>query len=216
MCYHTKQSKLPQAVQKRFNATIENRKTFVQAENINGFNFPSLPVITNQNPKIITNFNWGLIPSWAKDDKIKAVTLNAKIETLEEKAAFKEVINNRCLIIANGFYEWQWLDAKGKNKIKYEIGHENEELFAFAGIYSKWLNANTGTIVNTFSMVTTKANPLMTEIHNIKKRMPIILKKEDEQRWLQQENHNEFAYPYTTNLVAKQISNRNDNQIALF
>ena len=178
--------------------------------------FPSLPVIIDENPKIITHFNWGLIPSWANDDKIRAVTLNAKVETLEEKASFKEVINNRCLVIANGFYEWQWLDAKGKNKIKYEIGHENEELFAFAGIYSKWLNGNTGNIVNTFSIVTTEANPLMAEIHNIKKRMPIILKKEDEQRWLQHENQKEFAFPYTTNLVAKQISGRNDNQLALF
>ena len=216
MCYHTKQSKIPKVVQRRFNAKIDDISNFVQSENINGFDFPFLPVIEDENPHIITNYNWGLIPSWANDDKIRAVTLNAKVETLEEKASFKEVINNRCLVIANAFYEWRWLDAKGKNKIKYEIGHENEDLFAFAGIYSKWFNSNTGNIVNTFSIVTTEANPLMAEIHNIKKRMPIILKKEDEQRWLQHENQNEFAFPYTTNLVAKQISGRNDNQLALF
>lgn len=107
------------------------------------------------------------------------------------------------MVIANGFYEWQWQDSKGKNKIKYEIGFGNDDLFAFAGIYSQWVNQNTGEIKDTYSIVTTQANQLMAEIHNTKKRMPIILKREDESKWLQHEPINNFAYPYEVNLVAK-------------
>jgi len=86
-------------------------------------------------------------------------------------------------VIANGFFEWQWLDPKGKTKQKYEIGLPDEELFAFAGLYSQWINPATAEVKNTFTIVTTEANPLLSEIHNTKKRMPIILKKEDETHW---------------------------------
>jgi putative SOS response-associated peptidase YedK len=73
------------------------------------------------------------------------------------------------LIIVSGFYEWQWLESKDKNKIKYEIGLENEELFAFGGIYSQCVDTFTGEIRNTYALVTTEANSLMAEIHNIKR-----------------------------------------------
>lgn len=129
--------------------------------------------------------------------------LNAKIETLVEKPAFKNVLNQRCLILANGFYEWQWLDAKGKNKIKFEIGIGNDELFAFAGLYSQWIDPDTSEIVPTFTIVTTEANTLMAEIHNIKKRMPVILRPEDEQHWLHQAPVENFAFPYEVALTAK-------------
>ena len=134
------------------------------------------------------------------------MTLNARIETIEEKPAFKDVVSQRCLVIANGFYEWQWLDSKGKNKIKYEIGLENDELFAFAGLYSNWINKETGEVKNTFTIVTTEANQLMSKIHNIKKRMPIILKREDEEKWLHNLPIKNVAFPYEVKLVAKEIS----------
>ena len=110
--------------------------------------------------------------------------MNAKIETLAQKPSFRDVINNRCLIIADGFYEWQWLDPKGKNKQQYLIGLPNNELFAFAGIYSHWLDKKTGNIINSYSIITTEANPFMQEIHNSKKRMPVILTRENEKDWL--------------------------------
>jgi putative SOS response-associated peptidase YedK len=78
-----------------------------------------------------------LIPAWAKDKTIQQYTLNAKIETLNEKPSFKNNIKNRCLVIADGYYEWQWLDPKGKNKQKYLITLTSEEPFAFAGICAK-------------------------------------------------------------------------------
>ena len=106
-------------------------------------------------------------------------------------------------MIANGFYEWQWHDTKGKNKTKFEIGIGNDDLYAYAGLYSQWTDKITGEIKDTYTIVTTEANPLMAEIHNIKKRMPIILKPEDEVKWLEHSPVNKFAYPsYEVNLVA--------------
>ena len=202
MCFHSKQTKLALEVENRFNAKIDNIDVFKPHENINGFEYPLTPVIIDEKPEIITHYNWGLIPHWSKDDEIKKFTLNARIETVDEKPSFRNSVNKRCLVIANGFYEWQWLDSKGKNKIKYEIGIGNDDLFAFAGLYSQWINNNTGEIKDTYTIVTTQANALMSEIHNIKKRMPIILMPEDEKNWLNHNPINEFAFPYDVNLIA--------------
>lgn len=206
MCFHSKQTKLALEVENRFKAKIDNPEEFKTSEHINAFNFPKTAIITNENPELITHYNWGLIPSWANDEEIRKMTVNAKIETITEKPSFKNVIDNRCLIIANGFYEWQWLDSKGKNKNKFEIGIGNEDLFAFAGLYSKWIDKSTGEIRNTYTMITTEANPLMAKIHNTKKRMPIILKPEDEVKWLNREPINNFAFPYEVNLIATSLS----------
>lgn len=215
MCYHTIQTKLALQIENRFNAQIENKQEFAPHEHVNGFEFPKTPIITNENPEIIAHYNWGLIPHWAKNDEIKAWTLNAKIETAAEKPSFRDVIIQRCLVIANGFYEWQWLDSAGKNKVKYEIKIDNNELFAFAGLYSHWRDNITGEVKNTYTIVTTEANELMAKIHNIKKRMPVILSPEDESKWLGQAALKEFAFPYTVNLVAKKTPPHQEN-LSLF
>lgn len=205
MCFHTKQTKSATEVENRFNAKIEKLSLFKPQEYINGFEFPLTPVIIDKQPNQILFYNWGLIPSWSKSEDIRKMTLNAKIETLLEKPSFRNSINKRCLIIANGFYEWQWLDSKGKNKIKYEIGIENNDLFSFAGLYSEWKNEISNEIIYTYSIITTKANTIMAIIHNTKKRMPVILKKEDEQNWLQLAPIEKFAFPYEENLITKRI-----------
>ncbi|MGL2963381.1 SOS response-associated peptidase [Flavobacterium sp. RSB2_4_14] len=211
MCFHSKQSKAATEVENRFNAKIDNITVFKPRESINGFDYPLTPIIIDETPQIIANYGWGLIPSWSKDDEIKKFTLNARIETVVEKPSFRNSVNKRCLVIANGFYEWQWLDSKGKNKNKFAIGIGNDDLFAFAGLYSQWIDTITGEIKNTYTIVTTEANRLMAEIHNIKKRMPIILKPEDEIKWLEHHPIQEFAFPYEVNLVAKNL-----NQNSLF
>ena len=216
MCFHIIQSKLAKQVEKRFKAKIREPHLFKPQNHINGFDFPKTPIITNENPEIIEHYNWGLIPHWAENEDIKAMTLNAKIETLEKKPSFREVVNNRCLIIANGFYEWQWQDSKGKNKIKYEIGIENNELFAFAGLYTSWTDKQTGEIRNTYTIVTTEANPLMAEIHNIKKRMPVVLHPEDELKWLSNKPFEKYAFPYSVNLIAKKENPQAGFQNSLF
>lgn len=206
MCFHTEQTKLPLKVESRFKAKIKDLEKFKPSQHFNGFDFPQTPIIIDENPTEILHYNWGLIPSWAKDESIQKMTLNARIETIEDKPSFKNSINKRCLVIADGFYEWQWHDTKGKNKTKYEIGIKDHELFAFAGLYSQWINQHTGEIRDTYTIVTTEANPLMAEIHNIKKRMPIILKPEDETKWLNHYPIENFAFPYEVHLVAKNLN----------
>jgi putative SOS response-associated peptidase YedK len=202
MCFHTKQSKSAYEVQNRFKATLDNPSDFKQQDYINGFAYPENPVIIDEKPTIITHYNWGLIPAWAKDEEIRKYTLNAKIETVNEKPSFKNSVNKRCLVIANGYFEWQWLDPKGTKKQKYELCLPDEELFAFAGLYSHWVDKNTGELKNTYTILTTEASPLLAEIHNHNKRMPVVLKREDETKWLQHEPIEHFAYPYSVDLRA--------------
>jgi putative SOS response-associated peptidase YedK len=194
MCFHTGQTKLAIELENRFEATIDNPLEFHPQKHINGFEFPKTPVIIDEKPEIITHYNWGLIPAWATDEEIQKYTLNAKIETITEKPFFKNSVNKRCIVIADGYFEWQWLDPKGKIKQKYEIGLTNHELFAFAGLYSQWVDKTTGEIKSTYTLLTTEANPLMAKIHNIKKRMPVVLKLEDETKWLQHEPIEHFNY----------------------
>ena len=184
MCFHSKQSKSAQELITRFNASFEAKNNYTPSSHINGFTFPATPVITNANPNKIQLFNWGFLPSWTNDITFRKNTLNAKSETLKKKPSFKPYINNRCLIIADGFYEWQWLDEKGKQKQKYLITMPNYELFCFAGLWNNWLDKATGKIINTYTILTTESNELMTEIHNSKKRMPLILTIENENNWL--------------------------------
>ena len=184
MCYNTKLTRTAAELQKRFKAEMVVEQQYKMNSQISGFNFSQTPIITDLEEDKIQLYNWGLIPSFAENEDIRAFTLNAKIETLTEKPSFKDSVNKRCLVIANGFYEWKWHDTKGRNKEKFLIGIENEELFAFAGIYSSWVNPFTTEIVNSYSIVTTEANEMMAENHNIKKRMPVVLNTENEKKWL--------------------------------
>jgi putative SOS response-associated peptidase YedK len=194
-------------VEKRFNAQVQNPDLFLQDNFINGFSHPNIPVILDKNPKIIcTDYSWGLLPYWTKDINFRKNTLNSRIETIHDKPSFNAIINQRCLVIATAFYEWHWNDTIGKSKQKYQINTQ-EELFAFAGIYSQWTNPVNGEKLNTFSIVTTRANETMEYVHNHKKRMPIILKKEDEALWLNSNsNIDDFAFPYQVDLVAFPVS----------
>lgn len=200
MCFHSKQTKTAVQLENRFNAKFENAALY--SPNIyNGFQHPKTPVITNAAEHTIQMYNWGLIPFWAKDDSIRKNTLNARFETLKEKPSFRSSLNNRCLVLADGFYEWQWLDEKGKKKQKYLITRPHEEAFAFAGLWNDWVDKSTGKILETYTIITIKANELMAKIHNTKKRMPFILSHEIEEAWLQGE---ELKFQ-DIELVAKEI-----------
>jgi putative SOS response-associated peptidase YedK len=184
MCFYSKQSKTAQELEHRFKAKFIDKKSYQPKHEINGFEHPKTAVILSNSPQEIQLVEWGLIPTWAKDSSFQKNTLNAKVETIKEKPSFKDYIVNRCLILADGFYEWQWLDSKGKQKQKYLISSNENEIFAFAGIWCPWSNPATGEKKITYSMLTTKANDLMSEIHNHKKRMPVILSRENEEKWL--------------------------------
>ncbi len=139
----------------------------------------NLPVITNAEPGKLSFFKWGLVPFRAKDPKISFKLINARAESISEKPAFKNAFKKRrCLIPANGFYEWR----KDENKTPFRVFLKNEELFAMAGIWETWKDSG-GRSVHSFSIITTQANPLVEKIHN---RMPVILHPEDEEAWLKE------------------------------
>lgn len=122
---------------------------------------------------------WGLIPPWAKDEKGASRMINARAETLEERPAYREAFRRkRCLIPADGFYEWQ--TKPGGAKQPYRIKLRDGGLFSMAALYEIW-TAPDGRKVGSFSIVTTEANPLMAGIHD---RMPVIVRREDESLWL--------------------------------
>lgn len=202
MCFYFHQTKKATELEHRFKAKIQDTKTFMTSDYYMAFTFPFTPVITKEKPKLIQQYQWGLIPSWAKDKTIRQNTINARIESLTEKPSFKNILNHRCLILADGFYEWQWLTKSGRKKQKYKITKPDNEPFAFAGLYSNWVNQSTGELFNTYTIITTEANALMSEIHNSKKRMPVILKSEDEENWLSLKNISDFKYPYSVELSA--------------
>lgn len=198
----------------RFNAAIDALIDYKPYEVMKGFDYLSTPVITNQSPNEIIPMHWGLVPSWSDSKSIQQYTLNARIETLHEKPSFNRAVQNRCLILADGFYEWQWLTKSGSKKDKYLITRPKEAIFSMAGIYDEWIT-DSGDSYHSYSVVTTQANELMSGIHNTKQRMPVILAKEDEEKWLHSTDYKQFAYPYEVELVAKNLSADN-SQLNLF
>jgi len=186
LCYTIKINLTREEIEKRFRATLEQPELFSPGDRINAFSLPAVPVIDDRSPDHISFYIWGLIPFWVKDaetaDALRRRTFNAKAETLAEKPSFRNSFKTkRCLVLTNGFYEWQTL---GKEKIPYLMGLKGQHAFALAGLYDTWTNPVDGKKLNTFTVITTRANPRMEEIHNLKKRMPVILPPEREKQWL--------------------------------
>ena len=183
MCYFMQQTKEAKELEHRFKANFKEKGDYIPGI-YNGFQFPKTPVITNHNMTEIELYQWGLIPHWAKDESIQKFTLNARLETLSEKPSFKHIRDQRCVIISDAFFEWQWLDPKGKKKQKYKLSLPQNELFCFAGLYSLWQDPILQEQRKTYTILTTSANLLMSEIHNSKQRMPIVLTEQAELQWL--------------------------------
>jgi putative SOS response-associated peptidase YedK len=128
----------------------------------------------------LTLLRWGLIPSWAKDPAIGARMINARAETLAEKPAFRSAFRKRrCLVAADGFYEWQKRDTGPKQP--YRIARPDGGPFAFAGLWESWRNPAEGRDVESCTIVTTAANAVLEPIHH---RMPVILAPESYDLWL--------------------------------
>lgn len=222
MCYNISVNKSPEELEKRFKAKIAKGESISSHYYLSGFNHPKTPVISSIDPNVIDIYHWGLIPAFcktAKDAKEMMVkTLNAKSETVFALPSFKNSIRQkRCMILADGFYEWRTL---GKLKYPYFIQLKNKEAFAFGGIYNDWVNKETGEIINSFSIITTPANPLMAKIHNVKLRMPLILPKEIEKDWLNPNLNEKEIIELMKPLeetkmeaysISKLITNRNEN-----
>jgi putative SOS response-associated peptidase YedK len=183
MCYSNSSTSSNVQLAERYKKKVGSLKESEPVYFANGFTFPNWRVITNEQE--IQIMRWGLIPNWFKDtnpNEIAANTLNARIETVHEKASFKHVIDSkRCLVPSTGFFEWKHL---GKERIPYFIYPSSEMHFSMAGIYDQWMEPLTGNVIRSFSILTTDANPLMREIHNTKMRMPAILLPELEESWI--------------------------------
>lgn len=197
MCFFMAQNQPIEMVEERFKAKVDKPDNFLQSDYIVGFEYLNVPVILDSTPEIInTDYHWGLVPSWSKDLDFRKNTLNARIETIDEKPSFKNITSNRCLVIASSFFEWHWLDDKGKQKKKYQIHNCDGESFAFAGLYDAWIDPITKSEYKSFSIVTTEANQSMKYIHNHKGRMPVMLNAGDESAWLDIDNKfQDFAFP---------------------
>lgn len=127
---------------------------------------------------------WGLVPSWAKDDKFAGKMINARAETLLSKPSFKNLIyRKRCIIPADGFYEWK-KKAEGKQPMRIVL--KDQSIFSLAALYDTWISPN-GEKISTCTIITTEPNRLVADIHD---RMPVILHEEDEETWLNRNNQN--------------------------
>lgn len=143
---------------------------------------PSQPVlvIPNDGTGKADFYVWGLIPSWAKDPSIGNRMINARAETLAEKPSFRGALKyRRCLIPADGFFEWQ-VQVGSKSKIPHHIRMKSAQPFAFAGLWEDW-HAPDGSNIKSCTIITTQPNDLMTPIHN---RMPVILPRNAYAQWL--------------------------------
>lgn len=200
MCYYVDNFLTKTEISKTFKVGMEPDLEYTKEEEFSAFKHQSTAIIIDENPIVATLGKWGLMPIWAKDDFWKQ-TLNAKIETITELNSFKNAHQNRCVLLCKGIYEWKWLDGKGKMKEKYKIFTESSDVFSLGAIYEIYQNEIT------FSVVTTKANDLMKEIHNVKQRMPIILENGMEKDWLTNPDITQFTYQnYNPKLRAENLS----------
>jgi putative SOS response-associated peptidase YedK len=134
--------------------------------------------------RILGGLRWGLIPSWAKDPAIGSRMINARAETVATKPSFEAAFRHRrCLIPADGFYEWK---KAGSRKQPYYIGRGDGEVFAFAGLWERWSDEGHEPI-ETFAIITTRPNEILEPIHD---RMPVILPVEHYDEWLDPDNRN--------------------------
>lgn len=182
-------------------ASISLAGTTKQLEPINrplqsGFSYSKWPIIKGSTRDFtIENAHWELIAPWVKNTKEvqagreKFNTLNATCERLLESKLFKPAaLEHRCLVLSSGFFEWRHYKPAGSSKeiaYPYYITLKDQPLFYMAGIYQPWTDKETGETMDTFSIVTTKANTMMEQIHNKKKRMSTILNEAQASEWLQ-------------------------------
>jgi putative SOS response-associated peptidase YedK len=138
--------------------------------------------INAERQRELVRMRWGLVPRWARDPSIGAKMINARGETIAEKPSFKMAFRrHRCLLPADGFYEWQTIaGAEHPRKQPLHIGMKDGSLFAMAGLYERW-RSDSGDLVDSCTIVTTEANELLRPVHD---RMPMIVAPEHYERWL--------------------------------
>jgi putative SOS response-associated peptidase YedK len=227
MCYHksltAKYEQLAEYYSASYSKIVE--ELYAVRFHENGFDYLPGPVITAGKPGEIQMFHWGLVPFWVKDlpsaTRLKVSTLNCISEEMFEKPSYRDAANEgkRCLIPCSGFFEWRWLDEKGKTKIPYYIRLKDQPIFSIGGLYSRWMNKENGQPYYSYTVLTTTANQMMSTIHNSKKRMPVILPHEYEKDWLNPTLTKEDVLPFcqpiddalmASHTISKKITSRKD------
>ncbi|MFC1618305.1 SOS response-associated peptidase [Patescibacteria group bacterium] len=138
-----------------------------------------LPVITARKPDQLQLFKWGLVPFWSKTAKPGYSLINARAESVTSKPSFRTAFTrNRCLVPADGFYEW---DKKSKIKKPYRIELKNHQPFTFAAVCDKWEDKDKQQAIKSFSIITTDSNKLVSQIHP---RMPVMLNADEAAKWI--------------------------------
>lgn len=139
-----------------------------------------VPVVLNDGKKELSFARWGLVPSWAKDVSIGQKLFNARAETLAEKPSFRAPLKRRrCLILADGFYEWATIHTDGR-RVPVRVTLKDNSPFAFAGLWDVWNDPAGGELIST-TIITTSPNELMAKFHH---RMPVILPRDQLERWI--------------------------------
>ncbi|MCU0461702.1 MAG: SOS response-associated peptidase [Bacteroidales bacterium] len=186
MCFTVNVNLVKEEIEERYGISFPGKYRYEPSYYYHAFGLPELPAICPGNPAEIRFLKWGLIPSWVKTDadaeEIRLKTFNARVESIESKPSFSSSFRTkRCIIPVRGFYEWQ---HTGRGRIPWYIYSPDDEIISLAGLFSEWIQTTTGEVFNTFTIITTGANKIMAEIHNSKKRMPAILSREDEMKWI--------------------------------
>ena len=186
MCFSVNVNLIREELENRYGATLIDPDKYRPSYYYHAFSLPEIPAICSASPAKIQLLKWGLIPSWVRNiddaNAIRFKTFNARSESIDKKPSFSSsFISKRCLIPVKGFFEWQHV---GNEKIPWYIYHSENEILSIAGLYDEWIKNNTGEVFSTFSIITTDANDLMAEIHNSAKRMPVILDKSVENKWI--------------------------------
>ena len=170
------------------------------------------PVITNTKPEAVQYFRWGLIPSWAKDMKTGFLTTNARAETLTTTKSYSGLISKRrCLVVADGFYEW---NKKGDDPKQPYFIHAKSEFTIFAGLWTVWKNPATDSWLPSFTIVTCAPNDFMHSLHD---RMPVILDEEKQKLWLDNELPEKellsLLQPYPDDQMAAYLVSKSVNNV---
>jgi|SRR5215204_2241299 len=177
MCGRFANSAKQKQIEKEFKVGKLNKVSFESRYNIAPAQMIDA-VLESDSDRILTQLKWGLIPHWAKDDSFASI--NARAETLTEKASFKDAFRSRrCIIPASGFYEWAKKGTNAKQPFYFYL--KDKDVFGFAGLWEEWLDKESGELVETCTIITTEANEVLEPVHD---RMPVILKAEDYDLWL--------------------------------
>jgi putative SOS response-associated peptidase YedK len=140
------------------------------------------PVITSHSPNEISRMFWGLIPFWAKDNKQKFSTINARAETAAKSPTYREPFRRRrCIVPATGFYEPDKINHAKSPFPWHFFQFKDQRMFGIAGLYDVWTDKETGKEIRSYTIITTEPNELVGQFHD---RMPVILRREDEADWL--------------------------------